>query len=178
MPAKRVRSNLRQTMIRQDKLIRAELREECRQTARDGAKWLGVAVQGWSAPKPRFAPRVVVRPDLIMAFVDVAGSAKKKFIYVDKGTGKYGPRKRAYLIQPKTPGGKLHFQTGYSAKTAPVAKVNVGTGQRSGPWVKTIRVIHPGIKPRKFTETVWDELNPDFVRRIENAIRRGVRRSG
>lgn len=175
MPTKNIRSSLKQTIIRQDKEIRAELRAEMQATAREMADWLTVAVRGWKK-KPRFAPRVEVRPDRLRAFVDTAGTMKKIFVYIDKGTGKYGPKKRAYEIKPKKPGTLLKFQKGYSPKTAPVARINVGTGKKFGSWVAKVKVIHPGIKPRKFTETVSQELKPSFDVRIDRAIRRGLKR--
>lgn len=178
MAVRKIKSNLRQIMIRHDKNIRAELRKEALKTAQDGANWLKVATRNWSK-KPRFVGRVTVRPDMIEAKIDISGSAKRIFIYIDQGTGRYGKKKRPYPI-PKviTPGKVLTFQTGYTPKTAPTAKgVNIGgTGARSGNWVRKIQVIHPGIKPRKFTEVVWKQLRPDFETRMENALKRGASR--
>lgn len=178
MPARQVKSNLRQIMITHDKNIRAELRAEAQKTARDMAKWLGVAVANWSK-KPRFVGRVRLMPTEILAFVDIAGTAKKIFVYIDQGTGLYGKRKKAYQI-PKViqPGKLLRFRGGYTPKTAPTAKgVNIGgSGAKSGGWISKVKIIHPGIKPRKFTEVVAKELKPDFQTRIENAIRRGASR--
>lgn len=175
MPTRRFKSTLKQTIIRQDKAVRAELRAEMRLTAQDMADWLTIAVRGWKK-KPRFAPRVEIKPGQLRAFVDISGTAKKIFVYIDKGTGKYGPKKRAYEIKPKPPNKVLKFQKGYSPKTAPVARINVGTGQHFGQWVSKMRVIHPGIKARKFTETVSKNLKPSFDRRVDRAIRRGIKR--
>ena len=178
MATRGVKSSLRQTMIRHDKRLRAELRAESQQTARDMANWLTVAVRPWSK-KPRFAPRVTVRPDWIEAKVDVAGNARKIFFYVDQGTGKWGPKKRAYPIPKQVqPGKLLKFQTGYSAKTQPKAQIGMGSGQRSGGWVSKAQVMHPGIEPRKFSETVTDELKPDWQTRIEQVLRRYARQQG
>lgn len=173
MAIKRGNSELEQFLIRKSKNIRAELRAEAQQTARDMANWLTIAVRDWRK-KPRFAGRVTIRPDYIEVKVDVAGTAKKIFGYVDQGTGKYGPQKQPYFIRPKTPGGVLTFQGGYSARTEAPAKINVGTGQHFGDWVSKKEVLHPGIKPRKFTEKVEEELNPDFQTRMENAVSRGI----
>lgn len=177
MPSKGVRSSLRQTLIRQDKSIRAELRAEMQQTGRDMQNWLTVVVRTWSN-KPRFAYRVEIKPDLLRVWVDVAGSAKEIFHYVDQGTGKWGPKKSEYPIPKQvTPGKLLKFRTGYSPRTAPKAKITGGSGSANGPWVSTEQVMHPGIEPRNFTDKVTEELNPSFERRIENAIRRGIRKA-
>lgn len=173
MGIKRGNNELEQFLVRKQKNIRAAVRAEAQQTARDMANWLTVAVRDWKH-KPRFAPRVTVHPDYVEAKVDVAGTHKKIFWYIDQGTGKYGPDKQPYIIRPKTPGGLLKFQTGYSARTAAPAKINVGTGQHFGDWVSTGEVLHPGIKPRKFTEKVEEELQPDFYTRIENAVSQGI----
>lgn len=161
-------------MIRRDKRLRAELQDEMRETARDVKNWLEVAVRSWTH-KPHFASRVTLRPDYMEIKVDIAGTYKQIFIYVDKGTGKWGKSKAPYPI-PKvvTPGKYLRFQTGYSAKTGAGAKINVGTGAKSGDWVTKEQVMHPGIEPRNFTGTVFDELKPSFTQRIENALRRGA----
>lgn len=160
-------------IVRKQKAIRKEVRIEARDTARDLANWLTIAVREWTH-KPRFAGRVTIQPDFIEVKVDVAGSAKKIFQYVDQGTGTWGPKKAPYPIRPKTPGGMLAFQTGYSARTAVGAKINVGTGEKFGTFVTTPEVMHPGIQPRGFTKKVLEELNPDFVTRMSEAIGRGV----
>lgn len=175
MPSRRFKSTLKQIIVRQDKEVRKELRAEMRITAQDMADWLTIAVRGWKK-KPRFAPRVEIKPDQLRAFVDITGTMKKIFVYIDKGTGRYGPRKRAYEIKPKAPNKLLRFQKGYKPKTAPVAQINVGPGKATGKWVSKVKVIHPGIKPRKFTETVAKELKPSFDKRIDRAIRRGIKR--
>lgn len=168
------KSAARQAMIRRDKLLRAELRDEMRQTARDAKNWLEVAVREWHH-KPHFAAHVTLRPDYMEIKVNIAGTYKKIFVYVDQGTGKWGKNKAPYPI-PKvvTPGKYLKFQTGYSARTAPGAKINVGTGTHFGEWVSKAQVMHPGIEPRHFTKKVFDELKPDFTSRVENALKRGA----
>lgn len=173
MAIKRGNSELEKFLVRKSKSIRAELRAECQQTARDMANWLGIAVRDWTH-KPRFVGRVTIRPDYLEVKVDVAGTYKKIFFYVDQGTGKWGPKKQEYPITPKKPGGMLRFKSGYSARTAAPAKINVGSGQSFGDWVSKKEVLHPGIEPRKFSEKVGEELQPDFLTRIQDAVGRGV----
>jgi hypothetical protein len=173
VPVKYGNSAFESYIIRKNKNIRKEVRAEANQTARDLANWLTVAVRDWRH-KPRFAGRVTVRPDYIEVGVDVAGTAKKIFFYVDQGTGKWGPKHQPYPIVPKNPGGMLKFQMGYSARTAPGAKIGQGTGQSFGDWVSKKEVMHPGIEGRKFTETVLKELTPDFEERISDAIDKGI----
>lgn len=157
--------------------MRKEVRDEMQVTAQDMADWLTIAVKGWKKVKARFAPRVEIKPGMLRAFADIAGTGKKIFGYIDQGTGLYGPKRKKYVIKPKAPNKVLKFQKGYKPKTAPVAQINVGPGKASGKWVRAVKVIHPGIKARKFTETVSKELKPSFDRRIDNAFRRGLRKA-
>ena len=173
MAIRRGNSALEKLLIRKGKAIRAELRVEARQTGRDLANWLTIAVRDWTH-KPRFVGQVTIQPDFIEVRVNITGTYKKIFFYIDQGTGLYGAKKRAYLIEPKTPGGLLKFQTGYSARTAVGAKINVGTGQHFGDYVSKKSVLHPGIAPRKFTEKVIEALKPDFETRIAEAIADGI----
>lgn len=177
MPTRRIRSSLRQTLIRQDKSIRKELRAEMQDVAQEFADWLTVATNTWKQVKVRFAPRVEIKPGMLRAFVDVAGTGKKIFGYIDKGTGKYGPKKKAYEIKPKPPNKVLAYQKGYKPKTGPGAQINIGPGKATGKWVRVKKVMHPGIQPRDFTKTVGKELKPSFDKRIDNAFRRGIRKA-
>lgn len=163
-------------MIRKSKSIRAECKTAAMDTARDLANWLSVAMREWTN-KPRFAPRVDVNRNFIEVKVDVAGNAKLIFFYVDRGTGTYGPKKSPYPI-PKTPlpeGKFLKFQTGYSARSQPGAKIGMGTGEHFGDWMSKKQVMHPGIKPRDFEKTAMEELTPDFYTRISDAIAAGIK---
>ena len=94
------------------------------------------------------------------------------FRYVDRGTGKYGPKKRAYFIYPRF-APMLKFQTGYVPRTQPIAKFNVGPGKAFGAWVTTPFVLHPGIQAREFTaDYVRNTLRPVYKKRILEAIQR------
>lgn len=173
MAIRRGNSQLEKLLIRKSKSIRAELRAEARQTARDLANWLTVVVRPWSH-KPRFVGQVTIHPDYIEIKINVAGNAKKIFFYVDQGTGLYGPKKQPIVITPKEPGGVLTFQPGYSARTAAPAQINVGTGQHFGDFVSKKEVLNPGIQPRKFSDKVIEELTPDFQTRIDDAVNRAL----
>lgn len=175
MPTRRIRSDLRKTLIRQDKALRQELHDEMQTTAVDMANWLTIATRGWTKVKVRFAPRVETLPDRLRAFADVAGTGKKIFGYIDKGTGLYGPKKKAYEIKPKPPNKVLSFRTGYKPKTGPSARINIGPGKATGKRVVAMKVIHPGIQPRDFTKVVSKELKPSFDQRIDKAIRRAIK---
>lgn len=112
-----------------------------------------------------FGETITIAPTLIEVLIKPTGRNVKIFQYVDKGT------KGPYPI-PKVvvPGRMLRFQAGYSARTMPIAKYNVGTGQHFGNWVSKKQVMHPGVKPRKFLETYLDDLIPSLQARVQTEI--------
>jgi hypothetical protein len=130
------------------------------------------AVRNWKG-KPKWQIRSVRSKQQLGANLEVGGEMRSIWTYVDQGTGKYGKGGNAYWIFPRSPGGKLQFQTGYDAKTRPTAKANVGTGARSGGWVQTDAVLHPGIKPRDFSKTYKERvLIPNLKSKIVKQVRR------
>lgn len=122
----------------------------------------------WSH-KPKFAQIRVSGKNIISITIAPGGENAQIFKWVDAGT------KGPYFIPkfgPTLPGQKLKFRGGYSARTQPVGKYNVGTGTASGGWVTKDRVIHPGIKARKFTGEIGDDALPELVNNVRLAIRR------
>jgi hypothetical protein len=97
-----------------------------------------------------FAMLPTRRRDVFIYEVKAIGPDVQIFRYVDEGT-------RPHIIRPKKPGGRLAFQPGYSARTAPIAQFNVGTGKKSGDKIYRMEVHHPGSKARKFTRTILDK---------------------
>lgn len=89
-------------------------------------------------------------PDAYLYQLKAFGEGAQIFVYVDKGT-------EPHEIRPKKLGGVLAFQSGYSARTAPIAAYNVGTGKSSGAMQYRQKVDHPGTKARQFTETIMAE---------------------
>lgn len=181
MVSRRTQSTVRRIVVSRDRLLRQELRDEMTRAANALELLHEQSVRGWSF-EVRFIKSISVTRNLIAALVrpDARTKAGKIYTYVDKGTGLHGPRQQAYKI-PKfvTPDSKLlKFRTNYQPKTKPVAKANAGPGTATGGWVTKQQVTHPGIEARKFSETYIERLSPSFKRRIDNAIRRAVRRRG
>jgi hypothetical protein len=67
-------------------------------------------------------------------------------LYVDEGTGLYGPEHRKYLILPKTPGGTLHW-----------------VDKLTGKDVYAKRVLHPGSPGHHMLQTSADALEVNWV---------------
>jgi len=122
------------------------------------------AVRQWRN-RPDFADEFTVTKQRIECLIKPKGNRKviAIFKYVDKGT-------KEHLIFPKVPGTMLAFRTGYSARTAPVAKYNQGSGQSFGKLVRSFGVIHPGNKARLFMETFAKELIPSLQARVQREI--------
>ena len=130
------------------------------------------AVRNWTK-KPKWKVRTIRTRQELGAQLETTGDMREIFTYVNDGTGQYRPSGNPYWIFPKRPGGKLAFQIGYDAKTRPTAKANVGTGRRSGDWIKTDAVLHPGIEGREFSKTYQQRvLEPNFKQRIVKRVRR------
>lgn len=102
-------------------------------------------------------------PDAYLYQLKAFGEGALIFVYVDKGT-------EPHEIWPKKPGGVLAFNSTYSARTAPIAAYNVGTGESSGPKVVRPMVNHPGTKARQFTETIMAET----LIKIQQYVREGL----
>lgn len=177
MPSRVIRSNYRRELIRQTEVVKRELAQTAFGLGQELQQYKTDVVRTWKN-KPRFVTVIDITDNRITVLVDTKGDAKDIWRYVDEGTGKAaGNRSDDYPIRPKAPGYPLRFQRGYNARTQPVAAYDVGDGSRSGDWVATYEVRHPGITPREFTKQARRNLQRTFRREIENAIRRGIRRA-
>lgn len=125
-------------------------------------------VREWNN-RPDFGEELLYDENRIEATIKPKGNKRviQIFQYVDKGT-------KPHIIMPKVKGTYLKFQTGYSARTVPVAKYNVGIGRSFGAWVSKAYVNHPGSKPRKFLETYLNELIPSFQQRVQMEITKAI----
>lgn len=181
MPSYRSRTTLKQWLINVDKDVQRELRQVVQNTAQEAKDYLTGVTASWEH-KVKFRRVMVVSATLIKASVQAVGKNREIFGYVDKGTGKYGARGAAYKIKPKN-GGVLRFRGSYDARSQPAAgkggapRANVGTGKAIGGWVSTKEVTHPGIRPRNFAQSFEEKLQPNFRRRVSNALRRAARRN-
>ena len=122
-------------------------------------------VESWKN-KPTFQARKYIRPDKFSVTVFPTGDAAEIYTYVDQGT-------RPHLIMAKNVP-YLKFRTGYSPKTLPnPARVVIHPqgGKSTGPWVSAKVVHHPGSEPRKFSEAIARDIEPEFKRVIENTFR-------
>lgn len=127
------------------------------------------AVSDWKG-KPRFYREIQVERDKITGRIRVAGSedVKLHFLWTDQGTKPHTIRAKDAPL--------LRFQTGFSPRTAPIARAQVGDGKASGDWVAKKEVSHPGTAARQFTQEWVKQQTPILLKTLKTAIRTAVRR--
>lgn len=153
------------TIKRQKRMMETEIAITVAETGAELQNQHKRVVRSWHH-KPGFRVQRYNSPTVYSVKIVPTGRYARIWYYVDRGT-------KAHTIKAKN-APFLKFQTGYSARTAPVAKFNKGTGQRFGSWAQKTEVQHPGTEARKFTETFLKELQPPFPDRIQAAIQRGL----
>lgn len=166
---RKIESALRQRLYQQDKQLQADLKAVAETYALQLRSQHESVVRDW-VHRTTFRHRVSVSKRQVQSIVYPTGKHAKLYQWVDEGT-------KAHLIKPKKKGGLLRFRLGYSARTSPIAKFNVGTGRASGRWTSARIVHHPGTKARQFSKTFNRDVLPEMRRDIENAIRRALRRA-
>jgi hypothetical protein len=180
MPSRRIKSSIRQSLIRLDTELQRELNDALWEAGKRLQSDFKNVVSNWRN-KPSFTVTTEVGSKLlIVKVVPQRNRAGMIWTWLDQGTGRYGKRKAAYPIRPIPPNTRLAFRTGYSPKTAVGARGLAGfggLGRATGPLVRPKEVMHPGIKPRKFSITFAAKLKPPLKARIENAMRRAIRRA-
>lgn len=169
MPARYIGSTLRQFVITNYNAARRVLAEELTELGNDQKDYFEAVTSDWKR-KPNFKVLTIITPTELGYAVIAIGENSDIWQYVDEGT-------RPHIIRPKSPEKPLAFRGNYSARTAPIAKAHVGSGQSSGAWVKTFVVFHPGSDARLFAETYLKDNTTERRRRIENALRRAIRRA-
>lgn len=168
---------LRRVVLRKLDAIRAGAIEGLEEVGSQNVDYNRLATANWSG-RPRFSVQVVEDGHGIELHVRAIGENASKFAWVDQGTGRWGPSKRSYKIPKRVDSDSeaLRFQTGYNAKTAPIARANVGDGSYSGGWVSKKQVTHPGIRPREFTEQFVEDFTPEILRTLREHIAQRMRR--
>jgi hypothetical protein len=138
--------------------------------------------------KPQFKARKSVGRGGIVLYVYPTGPNAVYWIWTSRGTKKHKIRpktqRRFAAGAPEGRGGQfrkraklLAFPTGYVPKTTPRGPGYGGPGTATGPTVFAVEVDHPGTKARHFEEAWARWAKTWFRREIENAMRRGAKRT-
>lgn len=118
--------------------------------------------------RPKFIATMGDKGGDFILSVRPAGKEAQKWRWVSRGT------KGPYKIRAKN-AKTLAFRTNYQPRTKP-GYVFGGPGKASGPWRTPVEVEHPGIEPRLFEEHIGKRFAPMFRERIENVIRKEIRK--
>jgi hypothetical protein len=110
-----------------------------------------------------------LRPEGFVLYVYPTGENKKYWIWTSRGT-------KPHPITPVN-AAVLAFSQTYTPKTAPRGPSYGGSGESSGPMVFAMYVDHPGTAPRHFEEAWARWAKKPFRREMENAMRRGARKT-
>lgn len=161
----RAQNALKRKLKAIDRAVQAEIADMLDHTGRALAEMHREVVRVWRH-RPGFRVVSKRKGNTFTIQIVPTGRYAKIWGYVDKGT-------KPHTIRAKN-APFLAFQTGYSARTQPVAQWGVGSGRSSGPWVKRKSVRHPGFPGRKFGETFLEEVNPPLETRTRNAVMRGL----
>ena len=124
-------------------------------------------VMNWKH-RPKFIAAMGDKGGDFVLSVRPAGKEAQKWRWVSQGT------KGPYKIRAKN-AKTLAFKTNYKPKTKP-GYVFGGPGVATGDWRTPVEVTHPGIEPRNFEEHIGNRFAPMFRERIENLIRREIRK--
>lgn len=162
------KSEVRKLLQRQQQFVAVETRRALEEAGERLFNRHQNIVKEWTH-KPKFTTRLTISGDESRVDIMPMGKFAAIWGYVDRGT-------KPHKIRAKN-GGFLRFQTDYSARTAPIARANQGTGRAAGAWRSKREVNHPGIKARKFTITLLERLNPPLPERIQAAVVRGVQKA-
>lgn len=119
--------------------------------------------------KPRFIAKMGDKGGSFVLSVRPAGKNAQKWRWVSRGT------KGPYTIRAKN-ATTLAFRTNYKPKTKP-GGIFGGPGVATGPWRTPVEVEHPGIEPRHFEENIAERFAPMYRERIENLIRKEIRKN-
>jgi hypothetical protein len=144
-------------------LMRKAIKDAYAGVAMGVKKDLEGATSTWKTPV-----QVVVSTPAIGGVKITVSSRKGIFDLVDKGA-------RPHTIVPKA-AKVLRFMRGYKSKSS-VGKLAAVSGGRTGEFVVTKKVRHPGFKGRRFLKTAQDKWQKKLVRDVNQAITRASRGS-
>lgn len=115
--------------------------------------------------KPDFTIEILAKYSLEV------GTENQIFEWVDKGTRKNYPIPKNPLPYP------LRFNSNFTPKTKPNVLKSFA-GSSSPPVVRPMQVIHPGIKPRNFSDKIKKSYERRFKENLDKAIRDAIAKGG
>lgn len=123
-------------------------------------------VEGWEE-KPVFRGTINKSTEYLRLLVKPVGSQADKYAMIDITGAKPHP------IRAKN-APMLTFQPGYTASTTPRV-LKSRRKRRSGRFISTPSVYHPGFEPREFSETIAETYQPRYEKVMQDATNRAVK---
>lgn len=152
--------------------LRLVLEGAFKEAGREIRKDYGRATSTWKH-KPEIVAEVNTRSGKAEL---LAGTDDKIFNWVDAGTGLYGPAHSKYPIRPKK-AKALRFLAGFRPKTMPNHLAS-GAGGSWPPILLRGLVMHPGIKPRRFTPKIQKRADKRTPHIMDKHMGRWLKRRG
>lgn len=117
-------------------------------------------VSTWKYKVPMYSKRTHKATSWI-SDIGPRGKGQDLYAWIDLGT-------KPHIITPKN-APALRFFRGYQARTKPRV-IGSGPQRRFGNFVRAMKVKHPGIEPREFSETIGKHYQPIFYKNLSNAF--------
>lgn len=155
-------------------VFREEFNRAQREMAKEIKKDYVLTVRTWEHEKPKFETTTSIQgvgPTLAVTASGGPEKGVKKWMWIDEGTKRHRikPKKAKYL----------RFTVPSSPKTQPRV-IGSGTGSKGNKVIFMGKkgVMHPGTKPRKWTEIITQKWKPIYTARMNEAIRAAAKQSG
>jgi len=161
--------------------MNTEIKKAAEKAATDMAKDMTIITKGWSDGGLKFIGKVKAARRESWEISAVPANPKSKradiWMFLDEGTGLWGPKGAKYPIKPKKKGGKLRFSSGYKAGSKPNT-VTTSASKSFGETIYSDGVMHPGIQPRNWTKlriAKWKKKLPGY---FQDGISMAIKASG
>ena len=163
MPIVRMEAIIPKTLFKLP-LVRAELLQEMGRQLKIIDGMYGATYKTWNH-QPKFTKKFSSNRNRIVGQVTTIDVI---YSWVEDGT-------RRHIILPRSPSGVLAFPSTQRAKTKPKT-IGSGGGFKSSATSFRRFAVHPGIKPRKFTEEIVKRRKDFYTPQMQKAVARGVKR--
>jgi len=161
-------------------VMTANMKAAAEKASIDMAKDMTKVTSGWSDGGLKFVGTVKSKRDSYLISAIPANPKSKRaqiWVFLDEGTGLWGPKRAKYPIEPKKKGGKLRFASGYKAGSKPNT-VTTSSSASFGDTVYREKVMHPGIQPRNWTKLRLAKWKKKIVSYAEDGIKLAIKESG
>ncbi|RPJ40147.1 MAG: hypothetical protein EHM35_00650 [Planctomycetaceae bacterium] len=151
------------------KAVQREVQKALEETGKILQKEFGKTTESWQGAKPTFQVTTggMASRAFVHCFPGGDEEGVEKWVRLDEGTEHNYP-----IAARKAP--MLVYQSEFSPKTTPGSLSSKGGG-KSGPYDRRRKqVIHPGVDPRNWSQTLGEQEEDAFADRIQAAVEKGL----